>query len=119
MDSKTDHLAVTEEANSDEAIPIDLKKERNTQAYKDRFDFDIENINMFENRNKVNTIKWRPIYEVIDEAYFIGSKLFSDDFIQECKDNANEARFIPLEMKNNLKRMETEQGLYAQVIMLH
>ena len=26
IDSKTDHLAVTEEANFDEAIPIDLKK---------------------------------------------------------------------------------------------
>ena len=25
MDSKTDHLAVTEETNVDEAIPIDLK----------------------------------------------------------------------------------------------
>ena len=35
---------------------------------------DIDNINTFENRNKVNTTKWRPIYEVIDEAYFIGSK---------------------------------------------
>ena len=26
MDSKTDHLAVTEEANVDEAIPINLRK---------------------------------------------------------------------------------------------
>ena len=26
MDSKIDHLAVTEEANVDEAIPIDLRK---------------------------------------------------------------------------------------------
>ena len=26
MDSKTDHLEVTEEVNVDEAIPIDLKK---------------------------------------------------------------------------------------------
>ena len=34
-----------------------------------------ENINTSEKRNKVNTIKWRPIYEDIDEAYFIGSKL--------------------------------------------
>ena len=34
MDSKTDHLAVTEEANIDEDIPIDLRKERSTQAYK-------------------------------------------------------------------------------------
>ena len=31
MDSKTDHLVITEEANVDEAIPIDLKKERNKQ----------------------------------------------------------------------------------------
>ena len=27
MDSKTDHLTVTEEANVDESIPINLKKE--------------------------------------------------------------------------------------------
>ena len=64
---------------------------------------DIDKINTFENRNKVNTIKWRPIYEVIDVAYFIGSKIFSDDFMQECKYNSNEALFIPLEMKNNIK----------------
>ena len=34
IDSKTDHLAVTEEANVDESIPIEFKKELNTQAYK-------------------------------------------------------------------------------------
>ena len=118
MDSKADHVAVTEEANVDEAIQIDLKKERNTQAYKDTMSMDIDKINTFENRNKVNTITWRPIYEVIDEAYFIGSKILSDDFMQECKDNSNEDKFIPLEMKNNVKQMATEQGLYAQVIML-
>ena len=39
--------------------------------------------------------------------------------MQECKDNSNEDKFIPLEMKNNVKQMATEQGLYAQVIMLH
>ena len=50
------------EANVDEAIPIDVKKERNTQAYKDTLDIDIENISIFEKRNKVNAIKWRPIY---------------------------------------------------------
>ena len=31
---------------------------------------DIEKTNSFEKRNKVSTIKWRPIYEVIEEAYF-------------------------------------------------
>ena len=42
-------------------------------------------------KKKLNKIKWRPIYEVIDEAYFIGSKIFSDYFMQECKDNSYEA----------------------------
>ena len=43
-------------------------------TYKDKIDIDIDKINTFEKRNKVNTIKWRPIYKVIDEAYFIYSK---------------------------------------------
>ena len=30
----------------------------------------IDKINTFEIRNKVNTIKWRPIYKVIEEVYF-------------------------------------------------
>ena len=38
--------------------------------------------------------------------------------MQDCKDNSSEARFIPLEMKNNIKLMSIEQGLYAQVIIL-
>ena len=53
-----------------------------------------------KNRNKVNTIKWRPI-----KAYFMDSRLFSDDFMQKCKDNANDAQFIPLEMENNINLM--------------
>ena len=68
-------------------------------------DIDIDKINTFEKRNKANAIKWRPIYEVIDEYYFIDSKIFSDAFMQQCKDNANYAQFIPLEMKNNINRM--------------
>ena len=32
MDSRTDNLAVSEEANVDEAIPIDLRKEQITEA---------------------------------------------------------------------------------------
>ena len=79
IDSKTDNLAVTEEANVDEAIPIDLRKEQSTQAYKETMSMDIGNIDTFETRNNVNTIKWRPIFEVIDKAYFKGYKIFSDD----------------------------------------
>ena len=36
---------------------------------------DIENIETYETRTKVNTTKWRPIYEVIDEAYIKESKI--------------------------------------------
>ena len=80
--SKPDILAVTKEENVDESISIDPRKERRTQAYEETISMDIDNMDNFETRNQVNTIKWRPIYEVIDEAYFIGSKLFSEHFIK-------------------------------------
>ena len=43
---------------------------------------DIENIDTYETRTKINTIKWRPIYEVIDEAYLKCSKNFPDYLIK-------------------------------------
>ena len=43
---------------------------------------DIDNMDTFETRTKINTTKWRPIYELIDEAYIKGSKIFSDDFMK-------------------------------------
>ena len=38
--------------------------------------------------------------------------------MKQCKDNENEAQFIPLEIKNSIKRMAMEQGLYAKVVKL-
>ena len=119
IDSRTEKLAVAKEANFDEAIAIHLKKEQITEAYKETMSKYIKNIDTYETGPKVNTTKWRPIYEVIDESYIKGSKLFSDDFIKKCMDNSNKARDIPRDVKNNIKRMAMEQGLYAQVIMLH
>ena len=80
---------------------------------------DINNIDTYENRTTVNTTKWRQIYEVIDEAYIKGSKIFSDDFIKECKNNSNKAHDIPRKVKNNIKRMAMVQVLYAQVIRIY
>ena len=37
---------------------------------------------------------------------------------KKWKDNANKARFLPLEIKNNRKQLGMEQGLYAQVVKL-
>ena len=79
---------------------------------------DINNINTYETRTTVNTTKWRPIYEVIYEAYIKDSKIFSYDFIKECTDNSNKAHDITHEVKNNIKRMAMEQVLYEKVIML-
>ena len=67
---------------------------------------------------KVNITQWIPICEVIDESYITESNIFPDYFIRECKNNSNEAQFIPSDVKNNIKLMATEQGLYAQVVKL-
>ena len=64
---------------------------------------DIENIDTSETRTKVNTKKWRQIYEVIYEAYIKDSELFPNDFIKEFKNILNKAQFIPRELKNNIK----------------
>ena len=48
-------------------------------------DIDIDKINTYEIRKKLNTIKWRPIYEVIKEAYFKESEIFSDDLCNKAK----------------------------------
>ena len=37
---------------------------------------DIDKINTFKIRKKVNTIKWMPIYKVIEVAYFKEYEIF-------------------------------------------
>ena len=46
---------------------------------------DIEKINTFERESKLNTMLWRIIYEVIEEAYFEESDIFPDDFIKSVR----------------------------------
>ena len=45
---------VSEDASVDEAVPIDIRKERKTEAYKETTSKDIENIETYETRTKVN-----------------------------------------------------------------
>ena len=42
---------------------------------------DINNIDTYETRTKVNTTKWRAIYEVINEAYIKDSNRWWNDWI--------------------------------------
>ena len=69
MDSIPDHLAVSEDEGANEAVPIHVRKERKTKAYKEKMSQDIENIDTYETRTKVNITQWRPINEVIYEAH--------------------------------------------------
>ena len=57
IDSRTENLAVSEDANVYEAIPIYLKKQQSTEAYKETMSKDIDNIDTYETRTKVNTTK--------------------------------------------------------------
>ena len=49
--------AITAEAKAINDMEIDLKEERNIQAYKETTDINIENINTFEKINKVYKTK--------------------------------------------------------------
>ena len=50
MDSRTEIMAVSKEANVDEAIPIDIRKEQSTEAYKETMSKYIDNIDTCETR---------------------------------------------------------------------
>ena len=99
MDSRPDNFAVSEDASVDEAVPINIRKEYGTEAYKEKPSKDIENIDTYGTITKVNTTKQRPIYEFIDEYYIKDFKIPPDDFIKECKNNSSEEQFIPREVK--------------------
>ena len=60
---------------------------------------DIKTINKYENIRIVNITQWRPINEVIDEAYIKESNIFPDDFIRECKKTPNKPQFISVDVK--------------------
>ena len=84
-----------------------------TLEYQEKMNVDIENI------ASIKQPFWRSIYEVIDDSYFEVVKLFPTTFLNQCKNNPNEPQNIPSEVKAALKKMATENGLYAQVGMIH
>ena len=79
MDVKHRKNAYSEDAYVDEAIPIQIRKESTTEAYKEKINQDIETIDKYENITVVQRTKWRPIYEVTYEDYMKKSNVFPDD----------------------------------------
>ena len=78
---------------------------------------DIETIDKYDNRIIVNITQWRPIYEVIDEAYIKDSNIFPNDLSENVK-KLKRTTISIICVKNNIKRLAMEQGLYAQVVKL-
>ena len=64
MDLTSGKKADSEDESVDEAIPIQIRKERTKKAYKETMSQDIETIDKYENIRKVNIAEWRPIYEL-------------------------------------------------------
>ena len=60
---------------------------------------DIETIDKHEKIIIVNITLWRPIYEVIDEAYIKDSNIFPDDFIRGCEKNSIKPQSIKFDVK--------------------
>ena len=62
-----------------------LEKKERKKAYKETMSQDIETIDTYETRTKVDKTQWRPIYEVIDETFIKESNIFPDDFSDNVK----------------------------------
>ena len=100
MNDKLGKNAFLDDDNFDEAIPIKIRKERTTEAYKDNMNEDIETIDKYDNSKKiVQKTKRRTIYEVIDEDYIKNSDIFPDAFIEKCKLCPNEPQTISNDVK--------------------
>ena len=109
MNEKIGKNAFLDYDNFDEAIPMQIRKERTTEAYKENMNQDIETIDKNDNSKQiVQKTKWRPIYEVIDEDYIKNSNIFPDAFIAKCKQCPNEPQNISSDVKNNIKRTAME-----------
>ena len=113
-------LKKSKDKNDDynDTIPMYVRQEINNDAYKTAMDIDIKTFNTFNERKNTTKTKWKAINEVIEETYFIESNIFPIASVNKCKDNENEAITIQCEIKYNKKRMEIEQGLYAQVVIV-
>ena len=90
---------------------LKIEEETKTLEYQEKMNVDVENISSLKK-------KWIPIYEVIDNSYFSASKIFPTEFLDQCRNNPNKPKDITSEIKESLKRMAMEQGLYSQVVMI-
>ena len=78
---------------------------------------DIENINTFGKETKCIQL-YGGKYTKLQKKVISKNLIFFQIIVFKCKDNVNEAINIPIEVKNNIKRMATEQKIYVQVVKI-
>ena len=88
------------------------------KKYKVTLNIDIENIVRIENIHNRPKRHWSTIYKVIQQEFFDENDIFPEVFLKHFKSNANVPFNISTNVKNNLRIMATEQGSYAQLVML-
>ena len=72
---------------------VETKEKKETLEYQETMNVDIE---------KIASTKqpfWISIYEVIDDSYFEGKKIFPTTFRNQCRNNPNEPQNILSEVK--------------------
>ena len=62
--------------------------------------------------------RWRIIYEVIYYLCITTGNYFTTEFFQQCKLNVNIPKSLPSDIKNKIKAISIEGGLYSQVVMI-
>ena len=92
MDLTPENLVDSEDESVYEAIPIRIRKERTTKAYKEKMSQDIETIDKYDNRRKVNIAQWRPIYmrlymNLISKSLIYSLMILSDNVKNKNKNH--------------------------------
>ena len=60
---------------------------------------DIENIKKIENTHKHNETPWRIIFNFIQQEFFEENDISPEEFVEQCKYNANENHNMPTDVK--------------------
>ena len=74
-------------------MEIDLEEEKNTEAYQETLNSDIEIFDRIENIHQHHKTHWMKINKVIQQDFFEETDIFPYQFLKQCNNNS---------IKNNL-----------------
>ena len=68
-------------------------------------------------KDYVNT-QWRSIHEEIDNIFIVIADYFTNEFLQQRKQNTNILQFQLRDTKNTRKKITLGDVLYSQIVMI-